>query len=86
MIEAREAPLVLVYEDLHWADPTSRDLVAQLIDTIREARLLLIATARPGAQPEWMQRDNVTSLHLDRLTTEDVRSRAAPAVRSHAFC
>ena len=41
MIEAREAPLVLVYEDLHWADPTSRDLVAQLIDTIREARLLL---------------------------------------------
>ena len=38
LIEAREAPLVLVYEDLHWADPTSRDLVAQLVDASREAR------------------------------------------------
>jgi len=79
MIEAREAPLVLVYEDLHWADPTSRDLVAQLIDASRDARLLLIATARPGAQFEWMQHDNVTSLHLDRLTTED-SSRFAEAI------
>ena len=51
MIEAREAPIVLVYEDLHWADPTSRDLVAQLIDASREARLLLIATPGPARSP-----------------------------------
>ena len=83
LLETKEAPIVLVYEDLHWADPTSQDLVAQLVEASRSARLLLIATTRPGARPEWAAADNVTALHLDRLSAED-SSRFAEAIGLNA--
>jgi class 3 adenylate cyclase len=71
LFEARNEPVVVVYEDLHWADPTSQDLVAQLVEQSREARLLLIATTRPGDRPGWADRENVVPVHLDRLSAGD---------------
>jgi class 3 adenylate cyclase len=79
LLEARDGPVVVVYEDLHWADPTSRDLVAQLVESSREARLLLIATTRPADRPDWADRDNVVPIHLDRLSAGD-SSRFAEAI------
>src|SRR5207248_1054432 len=44
---ARERPLVLLFEDLHWAQPTLLDLVEHVADTARDAPLLLLCLARP---------------------------------------
>jgi predicted ATPase/class 3 adenylate cyclase len=49
--EARRNPLVLVFEDLHWADESSLDLMRFLIDSARQEALLLVAAYRPGSDP-----------------------------------
>ena len=44
---ARERPLVLVLDDVHWGQPTYLDLVEHLVEWVRDAPLLLVALARP---------------------------------------
>jgi hypothetical protein len=48
---ARSQPVVLAFEDLHWADPTSLDLMQALSERGRPAQLFIIATARPEFRP-----------------------------------
>jgi class 3 adenylate cyclase/predicted ATPase len=50
---ARNQPVVLVFEDLQWFDPTSIDLVHTLGDRCAQAPILILATARPEFQPPW---------------------------------
>src|SRR5439155_6087551 len=53
---ARDRPLVVVIDDLHWAEPTLLDLVDHVADWSREAPVLLLAVARPellDARPGW---------------------------------
>ena len=52
---ARSQPFVLAFEDLHWADPTSLDLLRALADRGAQAPLLLLATTRPEFRPPWKQ-------------------------------
>ena len=47
---ARSQPLVFAFEDLHWADPTSLDLLRALAERGAQAPLFLVATARPELQ------------------------------------
>ena len=68
LAEAREKPLVIVYEDLHWADPTSLDFLSGFLAASRAAPLMVIATTRPGNQLEWTAHDGVTTLQIERLT------------------
>jgi predicted ATPase len=73
---AAAAPMVLVIDDLQWAEPTFVDLVEHVAEWSREAPLLLLAMARPelleerhgwgGGQP------NATSLLLESLSDEEV--------------
>jgi predicted ATPase/class 3 adenylate cyclase len=63
-----EQPLVLVVEDLHWVDPTTLELLGQLIDQAPTARLLLLLTARPEFPAPWAARSYLTPLGLNRLT------------------
>ncbi|MEM1179863.1 MAG: AAA family ATPase [Acidobacteriota bacterium] len=58
----------ILIEDLHWADPSTLELVGQLIPRIRAARGLLLMTARPEFSPPW-ESANHTSLDLSRLST-----------------
>src|SRR6516225_8894808 len=53
---ARSQPLVLAIEDLHWADPTSLDLLRSLSERGSQAPLLLLATTRPEFRPPWSLR------------------------------
>ena len=65
--EARLRPVLMVFEDAHWIDPTSRELLDLTVDRVRRLPVLLVITFRPEFQPPWGGRSHVTSLALNRL-------------------
>ena len=64
---ARQLPVLIVFEDLQWMDPTSRDLLDRSIARVGRLPVLLIATFRPEFQPPWVGQPHVTMLALSRL-------------------
>jgi class 3 adenylate cyclase len=72
---AGEQPLVLVFDDIHWAEPTFLDLVEHLADWTRDAALLLVCVARPellDVRPGWGGgKLNATSILLEPLDADD---------------
>jgi class 3 adenylate cyclase/tetratricopeptide (TPR) repeat protein len=68
---SQRRPLVLVVEDLHWIDPASETCLAALAATLGGARLLLIATYRPGYRPSWIDRSYATQISLAPLRRDD---------------
>ena len=56
-----------VWEDLHWADPSTLELLGLLLDQVPTARLLVLLTARPEFTPPWSSRMHLTPLTLARL-------------------
>src|SRR5215469_16532904 len=69
--EARRRPVLMVFEDAHWIDPTSRELLDLTVDRLRHLPVLLTITFRPEFQPPWSGRAHVTSLALNRLGERD---------------
>ena len=69
--EARRRPVLMVFEDAHWIDPTSRELLDLTVDRVRHLPVLLAITFRPEFQPPWGGRSHVTSLALNRLGERD---------------
>jgi class 3 adenylate cyclase/tetratricopeptide (TPR) repeat protein len=68
---ARERPLALVVEDIHWAEPTLLDLLEHLVDWTRDAPLLLLCLARPDlidARPTWAGSNRAETLTLEPLS------------------
>jgi class 3 adenylate cyclase/predicted ATPase len=65
--EAERQPLLEVFEDVHWADPSTLDLLGQLIDQAPTAPVLIILTYRPEFVPRWPARSHVMPLTLNRL-------------------
>lgn len=70
---ARQAPLVVLLEDLHWADPSTLELQQLLVEQGATARLLLLYTARPEFSVPWPDRAHVTQLTVNRLRRQHVR-------------
>jgi class 3 adenylate cyclase/tetratricopeptide (TPR) repeat protein len=72
---AEQRPLVLVFEDLHWADESLLDFVDELVDWLTDVPLLVVATSRPELlerRPNWGGgKLNATTLALAPLTTEE---------------
>src|SRR6266516_881568 len=69
--ESRQRPVLMVLEDAHWIDPTSRELLDLTVDRVRRLPVLLAITFRPEFQPPWAGRSHVTSLALNRLGERD---------------
>ena len=69
--ESRQQPVLMVLEDAHWIDPTSRELFDLTVDRVRRLPVLLAITFRPEFQPPWGGRSHVTSLVLSRLGERD---------------
>ncbi len=69
--EARHRPVLMVFEDAHWIDPTSREFLDLTVDRVRRLPVLLTITFRPEFQPPWGGRSHVTSLALNRLDERD---------------
>ena len=65
--EARKRPVLMVFEDVHWIDPTSRELLDLTIDRIRQLPVLLLITFRPEFHSPWGGRAHVSSVMLNRL-------------------
>jgi class 3 adenylate cyclase/predicted ATPase len=68
---ARRQPIVVVLEDAHWMDPTSRELLDLTLERIRRLPVLLIVTFRPGFQPPRIGEPQVTMMALSRLDRRD---------------
>ena len=68
---AREKPVVTVWEDAHWLDPTSQELLDLTVERVRSLPVLLIVTFRPEFQPPWAGQPQVSVLALNRLDRRD---------------
>ncbi len=68
---AARQPVLVVCEDLHWIDPSSRELLDRIIEQVGRLPVLLVATFRPEFQPPWTGQPNVASLALGRLDRHD---------------
>ena len=64
---AARQPVLMVFEDVHWSDPTTRESLELLIDRVPTLRVLVIITFRPEFTPPWVGRPQVTLLSLNRL-------------------
>jgi predicted ATPase len=69
--------VLAIFEDVHWIDPTSLDVLSRMIDRIPRLSVLLIATFRPDFEPTWAGQPHVTLLTLNRLALRDCRSSAS---------
>ena len=68
---ARQQPVVVIFEDAHWIDATSRELLDIIVERVRDLKVLLIVTFRPEFQPPWVGQPRVTMLTLNRLDRRD---------------
>jgi len=69
---SRQNPVLMIFEDAHWSDPTSLEAFSRVVDRIRTLRVLLIVTFRPEFEPPWIGQPHVTALTINRLTERDV--------------
>jgi class 3 adenylate cyclase len=70
---ARKQPLIIATEDLHWADPSTLELIQLLVEQGATARLLLLYTARPEFHAPWPMRAHHAQINLNRLSASNVR-------------
>jgi class 3 adenylate cyclase/tetratricopeptide (TPR) repeat protein len=82
---ARAQPLVIATEDLHWADPSTLELIQLLVEQGATAPLLLLYTARPEFRAPWAPRAHHTQMTLNRLSAGDIRSIIAQVAASKAL-
>jgi class 3 adenylate cyclase/predicted ATPase len=68
---ARRQPVVMVFEDAHWSDATSRELLDLTVEWVRRLPVLLIVTFRPEFQPPWTAQPQVSTVVLSRLDRGD---------------
>src|SRR4029077_20011557 len=70
-------PTVITTEDLHWADPSTLELIQLLVEQSARARLLLLYTARPEFRAQWPLRAHHAQIMLNRLNSRNVRTMVA---------
>jgi class 3 adenylate cyclase len=68
---ARSRPVLMVFEDAHWIDPTSRELLDLTLDWVARLPVLLVVTFRPEFKHAWSGQPHVTTLALNRLGGHD---------------
>ena len=68
----RSSPVLMIFEDAQWSDPTSLEALGRMVDRVRTFRVLLIVTFRPEFDPPWIGQSHVTALILNRLTQREV--------------
>jgi class 3 adenylate cyclase/predicted ATPase len=82
---ARQQPVLMVFEDAHWIDPTSRELLDLTVERVGSLPVLLIVTFRPELQPPWAGQPQVTMLALNRLDRRDRTALVAQIAGGNAL-
>jgi predicted ATPase len=67
LAEAEQQPVLAVWEDLHWADPSTLEFLGLVLDQVPTARMLTLLTCRPEFQPPWASHSHLTQVTLTRL-------------------
>jgi class 3 adenylate cyclase/predicted ATPase len=70
----RASPVLMIFEDVQWIDPTSLEAVGRAVDQIRTLRVLLILAFRPEFNPPWIGSPHVTALTINRLGPDDIEA------------
>jgi class 3 adenylate cyclase/predicted ATPase len=68
---ASKKPILLIFEDIHWIDPTTQELLDIFVQRIEHMPVLLIATCRPDHAASWADQPHVTMVTLNRLNKFD---------------
>jgi class 3 adenylate cyclase/predicted ATPase len=76
-----ERPTVCIFEDFHWGDASTFEVLELLISRIHHARLLLIVSCRPEFRPAWTTHGNITTLSLTRLSQAEVKTMIRDLLR-----
>jgi DNA-binding SARP family transcriptional activator len=82
---ATSRPLLLIVEDLHWADPTSLELIDLIVERAPRRRILVLLTSRPEFVSPWADRDQTMELALGRLTPRHCAAIIAGVVEGPAL-
>ena len=69
---SQQNPVLMIFEDAHWTDPTSLEVLGRIVDRVRSLRVLLIVTFRPDFEPPWVGRPYVTFLAINRLGEREI--------------
>ena len=75
--EAERHPMLLLWEDLHWADPTTVEMLSLLIEQVPTVPMLVVGTFRPEFVPPWSPHSHITPITLSRLEPLEVESIVA---------
>ena len=68
----RRNPVLMIFEDAHWTDPTTLELFGRVVDRVRSVPVLLIVTFRPDFDPPWVGRAYVTFFAINRLAEREI--------------
>src|SRR4029077_19628947 len=82
---ARRQPILLSFEDVHWADATSLELLDLTVERVRQLPVLALFTFRPEFEPPWIGLPNVGTLTLGRLDPNDVENMVARVTGGRAL-
>jgi class 3 adenylate cyclase len=69
---SRLNPVLMIFEDAHWVDPTSLEALGRAVESLGMLRVLLIVTYRPEFEPPWIERPCLTALNLNRLGEPEI--------------
>jgi predicted ATPase len=82
---ARQCPVLMIFEDAHWSDPTSLEAFGRTVDRIAKLRVLLVMTFRPEYAPPWIGQPDVTMLTLNRLAVREAGTLIDRTAGNHAL-
>ena len=85
LAHATQRPVLLIIEDVHYADPSTRDLLEYLLEPIASACVFMLLAFRSTLQPPWALRAHMTALTLNRLSRVQVESMIARITRGKAL-
>jgi class 3 adenylate cyclase/tetratricopeptide (TPR) repeat protein len=83
--ETKRRPVLAVFEDIHWADPSTLELLGLLLADAPNHRLLIVMTARPEFEPQWPPETPFSRLRLARLERDEVDELIAAVLGERAL-
>jgi predicted ATPase len=83
--EAEKAAVYCAWEDLHWADPSTLELLTLFLDQVPTTRLLAVLTFRPDFTPPWRPHSHIAQLTLNRLGRQQVEAMVEQVTEGKAL-